>query len=154
MNKLRKKINFLQNGYSILTNMLYTKNFVTEGVLGIKLQESYAMVNLSRGIDEFANYISKELAYNRQEFTEIYDTFTSNELCKEYKEFMEKTIVRIRTLTVGIEEPLDLLFNSAMTRISSSMNDLVSNPFLMNMSNRDTFELMHNLLNVYYINWE
>jgi ABC-type multidrug transport system fused ATPase/permease subunit len=154
MNKLRKKINFLQNGYSILTNMLYTKNFVTEGVLGIQLQKSYSMVLLSGDIDGFANFISRELAENRQEFTEIYDTFTSNELCKEYKEFMEKTMVNIYTLTVGVEENLEILFNSAMTRISSSMNDLVSNPLLMTMSNRDTFELMHNLLNVYYINWE
>ena len=154
MNKLRKKINFLQNGYSILTNMLYTKNFVTEGVLGIQLQNSYSMVLLYGGLDAFAKYISKELAENRQEFTEIYDTFTSNELCKEYKEFMEKTKVEINTLTVGVEEKLLLLFNSAMTRISSSMNDLVSNPLLITMSNRDTFELMQNLLNEYYINWE
>ena len=41
-----------------------------------------------------------------------------------------------------------------MTRISSSINDLVSDPSLMVMRNRDTYELMHNLINGYYINWE
>ena len=41
-----------------------------------------------------------------------------------------------------------------MTRISSCMNNIVSNPSLMVMSNRDTYELMKNLINEYYINWE
>ena len=40
-----------------------------------------------------------------------------------------------------------------MTRISSSINDLVSDPSLMVMRNRDTYELMHNLINDYYIKW-
>jgi hypothetical protein len=53
-----------------------------------------------------------------------------------------------------LEETVDLLFNSAMTRISSSVNDLVSNPNLLHMKNRNTFELMSNLLNEYYINWQ
>ena len=97
--------------------------------------------------------ISNQLAINRQEFTEIYDTFTSNQLCKEYKDYMEKTKINLDTITVNTEENVELLLNSAMTRISSSINDLASNPSLMYMGNRNTYELMHNLLNEYYIHW-
>jgi hypothetical protein len=34
------------------------------------------------------------------------------------------------------------------------MNNIVSNPSLMIMTNRDTYELMYNFINEYYINWE
>ena len=154
MNKLKTKINFLNNGYKILSSMLYTKHYVTEGVLANALNSTYLMVRRDGGLSKYLQKISNELSLNRQEFTEVYDTFTSNELCKDYKNFMEKTTITIDTLTVNVEEKLILLFNSAMTRISSSINNLVSNPSLMVISNRDTFELMHNLINEYYINWE
>ena len=150
MKKLRMKINFLNNAYIILANMLYTKHFVTEGVLSIKLNDDYIMVQSNFGLENYLKIISSELALNRQEFTEVYETFTSNELCKEYKNYMEKTSIEIYTLTVNIEEKLTLLFNSAMTRKSSSINDLVSNPSLMIISNRETYELMHNLINILF----
>ena len=41
-----------------------------------------------------------------------------------------------------------------MTRITSSVNNLVSEPTIIHMRNRDTYELMHNLINEYYINWQ
>jgi hypothetical protein len=49
---------------------------------------------------------------------------------------------------------LTILFNSAMVRISSAINDLTTNSSLINMGNRDTYELMYNLLNEYFLNWE
>ena len=110
------------------------------------------MVQSNFGLENYLKIISSELALNRQEFTEVYETFTSNELCKEYKNYMEKTSIEIYTLTVNIEEKLTLLLNSAMTRISSSINDLVSNPSLMIISNRETYELMHNLINQILLN--
>ena len=44
---------------------------------------------------------------------------------------------------------LSLLFDSVMSRISSSINNLVSltSSSLLLMTNRDTYELMHNLIN-------
>jgi hypothetical protein len=41
-----------------------------------------------------------------------------------------------------------------MIRISSSINDLITNSSMINMGNRDTYELMYNLLNEYYLNWD
>ena len=152
--KLKRKINFLQNGYTILTNMLYTKHYITEGVVAQKLDNKYLMVSSYGTLKNFLDNLSNELSLNRQEFTEVYDTFMTNELCKEYRDFMENTKITIYTLTVNINETLPILFNSAMTRISSCMNNIVSNPSLMVMSNRDTYELMKNLINEYYINWE
>ena len=154
MKKLKKKINFLGNGYVILSNMLYIKHYLTEGVIAKKLDTDYYMVKLYGNINNFLDIIKKELAFNREEFTEIYDSFMTNELCKEYKYFMENTKITIYTLTVNASDNLPIFFNSAMTRISSCLNNIVSNPSLMNMTNRDTYELMYNLINEYYISWE
>ena len=157
--KLKKKIEFLHNSYTILSNMLYTKHFVTEGVIALAMKEqnmTYKPITFygNGNIENYLKYLANQLALNRQEFTEKYDSFTSKELCKNYTNFVEKTKMYLTTLTVNYEEHVELLFNSAMSRISSSVNDIVSNPNLMHMKNRNTFELMENLLNEYYINWQ
>ena len=154
IDEMRTKIDFLNNGYIILNNMLYTKYFVTEGVLCNSLDIRYFPVILSGGKNNFLNNIKNELSYYRQEFTEIYNSFTSNEISKEYKDFMSNAKIDIYTLTVDIPEKIRLLFNGAMTRIPAAVNDLVSNEKLMIMSNRDAYELVFNLINEYYINWE
>ena len=154
INKLSKKIEILHKGYIILNDMLYTKYFVTEGVLGNNLNMNYLPVMIKRDLNTFLLNIKGELAFLRQEFTETYNTFTSNEICNEYKEYISQTIINIYTLTVNKTEYISLLFNSAINRIPSSINGLVSDPSLMNMENRDTFELMYALLNEYYIKWK
>ena len=150
MNKLKEKIQHLKNSFKILDDIVYAKYFVTEGVIGNALSFRYfPYIMLSK---TYFKDISNNLGIIRQEFTEIYNTFSSNELCKEFKDFMG-TKINIFTLTITIPEKLPLLFNNAMTRISSSINNLVSDPSLMKMDKRDTYELMHNLINEYYINW-
>ena len=150
------KFEFLKNSCIILNNMFFTKYYVTEGVVAYALSKKNIDYKLTKyndnDVEKYLAYISNQLAINREEFTKYYDTFTSNKICKEYKNYIGRTI-NISTITVNIEENLSLLFNSAMTRISSSINDLVSNPKLLHMENRNTFELMHNLLNEYYLQW-
>ena len=153
--QMEKKINYLKNGYIILNDMVYVKYFVTEGV--IRNLPSFSDVNLPFII--FDNVI-EELAYYRQQFAEVYDSFITEKLCDEYHDYMKKTNITIFTsiYTSTILEPknISLLFNSVMSRISSSINNLVSltSPKLLLMSNRDTYELMYNLINEYFINWQ
>ena len=134
--------------------MLYTKFFITEGVLANILNTDYYPVILNGGLSLFIQSITNELDLNREEFTQTYDLFSSNELCKEYKYFMKNTTINITTLSANREDNIPLLFNGAMTRIPAAINDLVHFPELLNMKNRDTYELMFNLINEYYINWD
>jgi hypothetical protein len=67
---------------------------------------------------------------------------------------METTNITISSLTINIPQKISLLFNSAMNRISSSINKLASDSSLMNLDNRDSYELMNNLLNEYFLIWE
>ena len=41
-----------------------------------------------------------------------------------------------------------------MNRVPASINELSLNPSLLLMNNREAYELMHNLLNEYFMNWE
>ena len=156
INKVKHKIEFLYKGYIILNDMLYTKYFVTEGVIGNKLNTNYSPVNGAGSLEKFLLKLKEELAFYRQEFTETYDTFTSNELCKDFNDYINETHIKIYSITINKTEkiPLDLSFNSAMSRIPSSINDIVADPSIMIMENRDTYELMYGLLNDYYIKWE
>ena len=150
---LTKKIEFFQNGYIILNDILYIKYFITEGVIG-NLVPSYFPIMISGGKNNFFKDIKKELTFYREDFTEVYNTFTSSNFCKEYTNFMTSTTMNLFTYTIDRSENLPLLYNTAMNRIPSSVNNLDSDESLMVMNNRDTYELMYNLLNEYYINWK
>ena len=150
MGKIAKKLLFLKDSYIILNDMIYAKYFITEGVIG----NTYNQYICSSKNRNFSKEIKGELENIRQEFTTTYDSFTSNELPKEYKNFVDNYTIQIYTLTLNNQTKISILFNSAMVRISSSINDLTTNTSLINMDNRDTYELMYNLLNELFINWE
>ena len=152
INKLEKKINFFYNGYSVLTIMLYTKYFVSEGVIANQLKESYYPVKLL-GLNDFLINIKGELTLLRGEFIQTYDSLTSDDIPKEYTDFATNTKLNIYTITVNRTENISLLFNTAMSRIPSTINDLVLDPTIMEMRNRNTYELMLNLINEYLVNW-
>ena len=152
LNQLIVKIDFISNGYIILNDIIYTKLFVTEGVIA-NSDFFYFPSLFAGGKLNFINDIKNELLFYRQEFSETYEFFTSNKVCKEYRNFMNKKI-EIYSLTLDMPDNTTLLLNSAMNRIASCINNIVANTNLLLMSNRDTYELMYNLINEYYINWE
>ena len=152
INKLKKKITFFKNSCDILNYMLYTFHFVIEGIISNSLKDQYTPVIVDNNLNNHLNNIAKQLSNNRQQFTETYDLLITNDLGQEFTDYMNKQI-EVYTLTLGIQEKFTILFNNAMNRISSAINTLSSNPLSMIMTNRDTYELIYNLINVYYYNW-
>ena len=152
MNKLKTKINFMKKGDAILCDLLYIYQYVIESVLSNSLDFYYRAAAFS-GKEALLYSISKEMALIRQEISEIYNTFTSNDLSEEYKNLMNSEKIDIYTLTIKMPDKITLLYNNGINRITSSINNLASNPLLINMDNRDTYELVHNLLNNYFIFW-
>ena len=152
VDKLRVKLEFLQRAFTILNDILYSKYFLTEGVIA-NIFPMYLPVMIFGGKKNFFDDIKKELGFYRKEFTEAYNAFSSNDLCEEFKDFMANTKIIITTLTVDKKENLTLLFNSGMTRIPASINNLENDENSIVMNNRDTYELMYNLINEYYFNW-
>jgi hypothetical protein len=58
-NKIRTKLEFLRDGYIILNCMLYTKFFVTEGVIANSLP-AYSPTTVIGGKDIFLKSIQRE----------------------------------------------------------------------------------------------
>ena len=152
MDKINRKIELLKKGHLILNCILYTKFYVTEGVLTNSLPFYYPTKAFG-GNNSFLDIIRQELIFYKQQLTEIYDSFNSKELCKEFKD-MKNTIITIDTLTANNPESMPITFDSTISRISASINDIASNMNLMNIEHRSAYELMYNLINEYYINWE
>ena len=153
MKRIKKKIEFLRNGHLILSYILYTKFYVTEGVITNSLYFYFPTI-MYNGKTFFLDLIKEELTFYKQQLTEIYDSFNSNELYEEFNDFMKNTKITINTLTLNNPEKISIVFNNAISRISSTINDLVSNISLLKIEYRSAYELMYNLLNEYYIKWE
>ena len=150
INKIKTKINYIKNSYSILNDLLHTKYFVTEILLGSIIEEYLPF----HSNDNPMNYLTQRLLYYKNDIAEKYDIFSTNELCQEYKNFMSNTNITIYTLTMELEDKNQLLFKTAMDRIPATINDLAKDNIQIKMTNREIYEIMFNLLNEYYINWE
>ena len=150
INKIKVRINFIKNGYAILNDLLYTKFFVTEELLGWNISD-YLPFNNDHYI---MKNITEELLFYKNDIAEKFDSFTTNDLCQEYKDFMANTNITIYTLTMETKDNITLLFKTVMDRIPATINDLAKENVLITMSNREIYALMYNLINEYYINWE
>ena len=145
---IKRKIEFLRNSYLIFNHILYIKFYVTEGVLA-KTFMLYFPSLIFGGNDSFINIIKQELEFYNQQLAETYDIFTSNDLCNELKDFIKNTKITIDTLVINKHEKISIMFNNAINRISTSINDITSDDTLLSIDNRSTYELMYNLLNEY-----
>ena len=152
INNIKVKIDFLQNGCIILNDLLYTKFFLTEGVLYNTMKAGYYPFR-TMSYSLFLN-ASTELLFYKQDIAEKYDIFTSNKICKEYVDFMAYTNITIYTLTMNTPEQISLLFNTVLGRIPASLSYITTSQQLFRTDSREGYELMYNLLNQFYSNWK
>jgi hypothetical protein len=152
INNIKVKIDFLQNGCIILNDLLYTKFFLTEGVLYNTMQAGYYPYRTI--FYSFFLNASTELLFYKQDIAEKYDIFTSNKICKEYVDFMAYTNITIYTLTMNTPEQISLLFNTVLGRIPASLSYITTSQLLFRTDSREGYELMYNLLNQFYSNWK
>ena len=152
ISNIKVKIDFLQNGCIILNDLLYTKFFLTEGVLYNTMQAGYYPYRTI--FYSFFLNASTELLFYKQDIAEKYDIFTSNKICKEYVDFMAYTNITIYTLTMNTPEQISLLFNTVLGRIPASLSYITTSQQLFRTDSREGYELMYNLLNQFYSNWK
>ena len=161
INTIKSKIIYVEDAYKLLNGILYTKYFVTESVISNELENRIGkpyiyVTNLYNGIKKLFNEEMKnELAKIRQEMTEITNIFTENSdnFPKEFKKFMTDTNLKIQSKNGEIIIQL----SNALSRIINNIFYLCSvaeGNFEINMSDSNTYELMKNLLNDYFISWQ
>ena len=142
----------MDNSYKILSNILYTKYFVTEAIITNTIQ-NYIISDIIGKIN-YLNYIKKELANLHDEFINLYESFNAlkEKFSKQFTNYISYTNFTIKTLNNGNPKYEILPFISIMNKLSTSVYYLSTIPDLesINMNNKYSYELMLNLINIYY----
>ena len=145
---------YMDNGYKLLHNLLYTKYFLTEAI-SCNLIDNY----LAYDRENYIKRMNNELTVYRSEYASLYNSYSSATVTfnDDYKRVTNSNIsvksiatsTKQETIT---EHPFSTEMNKIPTAvffISASTN--YSNT--MNMEERYTYELMANLLSGYYSAW-
>ena len=155
MSDNKNRFKYLSDSYKILTHISYIKYFITEAVIS-NSSKSYIEVDSSKR--EFISYIKSELAYYREEFTELFQMFISKSLTfsKEYNSFLSQQTINVTTLSNGLKTIEEQPFISALNKLTTAIFYISTMPESepINMENKYSFELMFNLLNHYYSYFE
>ena len=158
INNSKDRIGYLNRGFILLNDLVYTKFFITEALFG----KNDGYVNRDTNemtVEEYVNLMKKEMSIYREEFSNTWAYFSNATVTfsNDYNYYIENTQVTIKTISNEIETTESQPFSIAMSRIPTSVfyvstvtDDLNS----ISMNDRNTYELMQNLLNDYFINWK
>ena len=154
---IKKQIQIMDKSYQLLNIIGYTKYFITEAILANEY-ENYTIIE-KNSINKivYTNNIKKELSEYRQNFSDIYGEFSSSSIdtfSKEYKNFVQNTNVTIFSLSNGLEMNDTQPYSTAMNRIPTTVfyvSTISEGIITLNIKDRNYYELMHNLLNGYFI---
>ena len=158
LNKINRRITHLQNSYELLLKIIYIKYSVTEAVITNTLSSYICDVLTSKLNKNFINELKLNLQRLRQEYTEIYSIFGNyKNFGEEYQNFIKNTNINITTLSAaGPVKETQNFFNS-LDRIPTTVfyiSAITDQSDPIKLDEKKTYELMYNLLNDYYINWE
>ena len=145
---------YMDNGYKLLHNLLYTKYFLTEAV-SCNLIDNY----LSHNKNNYIREMNDELSLYRSEYTTLYNSYSSATVSfnADYKRVTNSEIL-VKTLSTSTKNKSESShpFSTEMTKIPTAVffvSSTTNYSNTMNMEERYTYELMTNLLNGYYSKW-
>ena len=147
---------YLSNSYKLLNDIVYTKYFVTEGIIINYMPNSVDTIFGEK--DEYISYIKTELVSYREDISKCLNSYTSANIkfSDEYKDYTSNTNLTIKTLSNGIQKIEEQPFFSAMNKLTTAIFYIstTSGSDVVNLNNTYSYELMFNLLTGYYISFE
>jgi len=169
LNDLKARIEYFEYGYQLLSNMLYTKYFISEAIFSSEIPLKFTEnKDISYYYDKnekikYVEKLKKELADYLVLFNKLLNNFNSATitLSNEYKTFTGNANISIYTITISEHGERESIiyegFSSAMRRIPSDVFYISSNTnpdYVLNMKNQNSYELMQNILNEFYVIWK
>ena len=147
---------YMDNGYKLLNNILYTKYFLTEAISANTIERYLNMTDEETG--EYIDRMKNELSTYRSEFVDVYNSYSNASVTfnKAYLNYTTNGRVNIKTISNGIEREEKQPFSTAMNRIPTCVfyvSTVIDSRTTMNMDDRNSYELMKNLLNSYLNSW-
>ena len=147
---------YMDNGYKLLNNILYTKYFLTEAIIANNIT---GYLNMSETqTDVYIDRMKNELSTYRSEFVDVYNSYSNASVTfnKQYLNYTTNGRVNIETISNGMEREEFQPFSTAMNRIPTCVfyvSTVTDSRAIMNMNDRNSYELMKNLLNSYFNSW-
>ena len=147
---------YMDNGYKLLNNILYTKYFLTEAIISNNITRYLNMTD--KETDDYIDKMKNELSTYRSEFVDVYNSYSNASVSfnRNYLNYTTNSRVLIKTISNGMEREELQPFSTAMNRIPTCVFyvSTVTDPrSIMNMNDRNSYELMKNLLNSYFNSW-
>ena len=108
---------YMDNGYKLLNNILYTKYFLTEAIIANTIEGYLKMDEDQTGI--YIDRMKNELSKYRSEFVDVYNSYSNASVTfnKAYINFTTNSKVNIKTISNGKEREELQPFSTAMNRI-------------------------------------
>ena len=169
LNDIKARIEYLEYGYQLLSNMIYIKYFVSETVFAFEIPEKFGDnndISYYYNKDERTKFI-EEIKLELGEYLVLFNRLLNNfnsptiTLSGKYTSFTSKVNMSIYTITISENTERESIiyegFSSAMRRIPSDVFFLSSNTnqdFIYDMKNQNCFQLMENILNTFYTTWK
>ncbi len=157
INQIVDSLKFGENSYNIIDGIAYSKYFITEALF-LNAFPDYPHLNGSSKID-YIHDLMLELSNYQVSISGSY-SFLSNtskiNYIKNLTEYMNSITFNILTISNGEEHTEYLNLPSAMGRLSTDIffvSIIRDNTNQITMKNKNTYNLMYNLLNDYYIYW-
>ena len=157
INKIVDSLKFGENSFKIINGIAYTKYFITEALF-LNDFIDYPHINGTSKI-EYIHDLMQELADYQESISGSYNFLTNTSKIKYIKnltEYMNSLTFNILTISNGEKHTEYLNLASAMGRLSTDIffvSIIRDNINQITMKNKNTYDLMVNLLNDYYIYW-
>ncbi len=153
INKCSQYLIYLNDSYILLNSLLYTKFFITEIILS---QNSSYTDMLEQDQKEYVLNAKKEMIEYRQMIDNCISFFSNSTVTfnDNYYNYINNVIVSIRTISNSIPIIEKVSYSTALNRIKTSIffvSTITDNYLSIELTNRNAYELMFNLLNDYFL---
>ena len=158
INNLNDRVYYSDISYKILTDLMYSKYFITEIVCA--QNESYIIYDKHYNSNsEYIESMRLELQIYRKRLSDNIGLFSNATVSfgKDYSKYTDNAMINIMTLTNNIPTNETQPFWTGITRIATSIFFISTITVEFNtitMEERNTYEIMMNLLNDYYLSWK
>ena len=156
--EIKDNIYKMRNAYKLSEDIGFIKYCISEVVLVELYKEDYIILKgYNMTAEKNIIWLKEELEMYGFDFRSVYENFSANsesDYSQKYQELVSNsTQILIFTLSNGKETNLTIPFSTAMTRITTStfyVSTLTDESIVLDMTERNVYELMFNLLNGYY----
>lgn len=151
------KINNAESSCKVINGLMYTKYFITEAVLA--QDPSYTNINGTGSNVEYIYDMMLEMSMYRSVILDNYNLLRKVMIKKNrvLDEYMRVPSLSIKTMNNENKGEEDIELHKSMERLVTNIfyvSTINDNYYQINMSNRNAYELMKNLLNDYVLVWK